>query len=161
MTTSAFCTTVLTWRNALDLIKAEFPAFLKANHIPYDKVVFYAGLHTNTDNRHIHLSFFEKEPRVYDKKAKEYRFRKGKLPMARVADLKMAIEKSYLSPVEGAKRVRRLMEEGARKAVTGDICRDSHSERVLLRKLYEEIPQKGDLGYESENMNGKKESETF
>jgi hypothetical protein len=44
------------------------------------------------------------------------------------------------------------MEEGARKAVTGDICRDSHSERVLLRKLYEEIPQKGDLGYESENM---------
>jgi predicted lipid carrier protein YhbT len=45
-----------TWRNALDLIKAEFPAFLKANHIPYDKVVWSTrGFTTNTDNRHIHL----------------------------------------------------------------------------------------------------------
>jgi hypothetical protein len=143
---------VYDWIQAKDLLSKTLPAFFRSVGLDPDNVVWYAGLHTNTDNRHIHLSFFEKEPRVYDKKAKAYRYRKGKLPMAKVADLKMAIEKSYLSPVEGAKRVRRLMEEGARKAVTGDICRDSHSERVLLRKLYEEIPQKGDLGYESENM---------
>ena len=145
---------VYDWIQAKDLLNKTLPAFFRSVGLDPDNVVWYAGLHTNTDNRHIHLSFFEKEPRVYDKKAKAYRYRKGKLPMARVADLKMAIEKAYLSPVEGAKRVRRLMEEGARKAVTGDICRDSHSERVLLRKLYEEIPQKGDLGYESENMDG-------
>ena len=143
---------VYDWIQAKDLLSKTLPAFFRSVGLDPDNMIWYAGLHTNTDNRHIHLSFFEKEPRVYDKKAKAYRYRKGKLPMAKVADLKMAIEKSYLSPVEGAKRVRRLMEEGARKAVTGDICRDSHSERVLLRKLYEEIPQKGDLGYESENM---------
>jgi hypothetical protein len=143
---------VYDWIQAKDLLTKTLPAFFRSVGLDPDNVVWYAGLHTNTDNRHIHLSFFEREPRVYDRKAKAYRYRKGKLPMARVADLKMAIEKAYLSPVEGAKRVRRLMEEGARKAATGDICRDSHSERVLLRKLYEEIPLKGDLGYESENM---------
>lgn len=50
------------WRNAYELLSKELPVFLKDNNIPVDNVIWFASLHENTDNRHMHISFFEKEP---------------------------------------------------------------------------------------------------
>ena len=52
------------YQDALELLKAELPKFFKQIGIAEDNVVWYAGLHENTDNQHIHLGFFEKEPRL-------------------------------------------------------------------------------------------------
>jgi hypothetical protein len=80
------------WRNAQDLITSELPNFLKANHIPYEKVVWFAGLHENTDNRHIHLSFYETEPTAFDTDTGEKKFHYGFLSKLSLEDFKVRIE---------------------------------------------------------------------
>jgi hypothetical protein len=149
---------VYDWKQAYEILCKTLPSYFKSVGLDPDKTAWYAGLHTNTDNRHIHLSFFQREPTVYDKKAKAYRFRKGKMPMDKTARFKMAIEQRFLSPVEGMKRVRLLLVDEARKAVSDSVSANSHSTRILLRNLYESIPEQGDLGYESKNMDGCRET---
>jgi hypothetical protein len=145
---------VVDWKNAHELLKKTLPAFFKSVGLDPDKTTWYAGLHTNTDNRHIHLSFFQEEPSVYDKKTKGYRYRKGKMPMSKTADFKIAIEKHFLEPVQGTRRVRDLMNEEARKVATGYMNDDNAETRRLLAQLYEAIPAEGETGYASKNMDG-------
>ena len=142
------------WQKAKDLLAKTLPGYFKSIGLDPEKTVWYAGLHENTDNRHIHLSFFQKEPTAYDRKSKTRVYRRGKIPIAKINGLKIAIERHYLEPVEGAARVRKLMVEETKKSVTGSYTRDSESFKFLVRKLSEEIPLTGDLGYESSNMDG-------
>jgi hypothetical protein len=142
------------WQKAKDLLAKTLPGYFKSVGLDPEKTVWYAGLHENTDNRHIHLSFFQKEPTAYDRKSKTRVYRRGKIPIAKINGLKVAIERHYLEPVEGAARVRKLMVEETKKSVTGSYTRDSESFKFLVRKLSEEIPLTGDLGYESANMDG-------
>ena len=51
-----------TFEKAFELMKNELPKFFKNAGLIPENIVWYAGLHENTDNKHIHLSFFEKEP---------------------------------------------------------------------------------------------------
>jgi hypothetical protein len=46
---------VYDWIQAKDLLSKTLPAFFRSVGLDPDNVVWYAGLHTNTDNRHIHL----------------------------------------------------------------------------------------------------------
>lgn len=111
---------------------------------------------TNTDNQHIHLSFFENEPMRYNPQTKEYRYRwKGNIKKETFDLLKMDIEKHFLQPIEGIKRVRKLLTEEVKTVTKNcfDLSRSRDLKR-LLRKLYEEIPYEGRIAYESENMNG-------
>jgi hypothetical protein len=142
------------WQKAKDLLAKTLPGYFKSIGLDPEKTVWYAGLHENTDNRHIHLSFFQKEPTAYDRKSKTRVYRRGKIPIAKINGLKVAIERHYLEPVEGVARVRKLMVEETKKSVTGSYTRDSESFKFLVRKLAEEIPLTGDLGYESANMDG-------
>jgi hypothetical protein len=130
------------------------PGFFKSAGLDPKKTVWYAGLHENTDNRHIHLSFFQQEPTAYDRKTKGPVFRRGKIPLEKINGFKASIEKHYLEPVEGAYRVRQVVIAEIDKAVTGSYTRDGRSFRRLVEKLYQEIPLTGDLGYESANMDG-------
>ena len=56
----------LTWCNnhtqAEALLQRELPKFFKRAGLKPENMEWFAGLHENTDNRHIHLIFFEKEP---------------------------------------------------------------------------------------------------
>jgi hypothetical protein len=142
------------WQKAKDLLAKTLPSYFRSVGLDPEKTVWYAGLHENTDNRHIHLSFFQKEPTAYDRKTKTRVYRRGKIPIAKINGLKIAIERHYLEPVEGVARVRKLMVEETKKSVTGSYTRDSESFKFLVRKLSEEIPLTGDLGYESANMDG-------
>jgi hypothetical protein len=142
------------WQKAKDLLAKTLPGYFKSIGLDPEKTAWYAGLHENTDNRHIHLSFFQKEPTAYDRKSKTRVYRRGKIPIAKINGLKVAIERHYLEPVEGVARVRKLMVEETKKSVTGSYTRDSESFKFLVRKLSEEIPLTGDLGYESANMDG-------
>lgn len=141
---------------AQELLKKVLPRFFREAGLNPDNITWYAGLHTNTDNQHIHLSFFENEPMWYNPQTKEYRYRwKGNIKKEVFDLLKMDIEKHFLQPIEGIKRVRKLLTEEAR-TVTDNRYEWSRSRDLkrLLRKLYEEIPYEGKIAYESENMNG-------
>lgn len=52
-------------------IKTELNNFFKANHFIPDKMSWGYANHTNTDNNHVHLFFYEKEPHLFSKIKKE------------------------------------------------------------------------------------------
>ena len=67
------------------LVMRYMPSFLKAEGIDPKNVSFYAAVHANTENPHLHWVFFEKEPSIYDEKNKDYGFRKkGKLHLENI-----------------------------------------------------------------------------
>ena len=55
---------------AQELLRKILPKFFREIGFKPENITWYAGLHTNTDNQHIHLSFFEKEPVWYDRQKK-------------------------------------------------------------------------------------------
>ncbi len=143
---------VYDYRKAQDLLRKTLPGYLKSIGLEPENVTWFAGLHTNTDNRHIHLSFFENVPSVYDRKTHSFRYRKGKVSMEKVNQFKMRIESYFLEPIQGIERVRKKVMEKTKEQVTGLLKEVIVESKRLLRDLYEEIPKEGRLGYESREM---------
>lgn len=143
------------WKEAQKLLNDILPKFFKRAGMDKDNVVWYAGLHENTDNRHIHISFFEKEPRIYDKKSKGFRHRKGKIGIQNIRSLKMDAESYFLQPAVALRRMRDEAVARAKATVLGKSPMETNqSMRRLIHELYEEIPKKGHIYYASENMDG-------
>ena len=78
------------YEQAQNILQKELPKFFKNAGLKPKNMEWFAGLHENTDNRHIHLVFFEKEPirNVKGKKA----FSIGKLPLNAMDMFKVEIE---------------------------------------------------------------------
>lgn len=53
------------YEQAYSFCKSELPKFFRRAGLNPDNIVWYAGLHENTENKHIHISFFEKEPTYF------------------------------------------------------------------------------------------------
>ena len=138
--------------DAQRLLSKLLPSFFKSVGLDPKKTTWYAGLHQNTDNRHIHLSFFQDEPNIYDRKTKGRKYRKGKLPLSKVNDLKIAIERNYLSPIEGAKRVRNLAIEETHRIVSKDYSKNKDSIGILCKEIYEKLPD-DEISYDSKEAN--------
>ena len=141
------------YEDALELVKSVLPKFFKAIKLKEDNIIWFAGLHTNTDNRHIHISFFEKEPMYYDAKKKSYKYRPGRINVKSCKELKMNIENYFLSPKESMKRVRRLMVDEARTSMNSSSYLNLNKDfKWLLKELYNILPIEGHIGYLSPNM---------
>lgn len=135
--------------DARKLLTKLLPSFFKSVGLDPKKTTWYAGLHQNTDNRHIHLSFFQDEPNMYDRKTKGRKYRRGKLPISKVDAFKLAIERNYMSPVEGAKRVRNLAIEEAHRVVSKSFEKNKENIAILCKAIYERLPNKENISYES------------
>lgn len=141
------------YEDALELVKSVLPKFFKALKLKEDNIIWFGGLHTNTDNRHIHISFFEKEPMYYDAKKKTYKYRPGRINVKSCKELKMNIEKHFLSPKESMKRVRRLMVDEARSSMNSSSYLSLDKDfKWLLKELYNKLPTEGHIAYLSPNM---------
>ena len=55
------------------------PKLFRTTGLNPDNMTWFAGLHTNTDNRHIHVCFFENEPQRFHRKTGTLRYRHGKI----------------------------------------------------------------------------------
>jgi hypothetical protein len=145
--------------NLKDSAKAErllaktFPKFLKATGYDVDNVFWVAALHENTDNRHIHVLFLEREP-IYAKKGKDGYFYKwkGKLDPLAMKEWKGEMEKELLPKPIGFWDTRDKAVAEAKKAVLG--VNDYMNLQATLSKIYDAMPEDGRVGYESENMKG-------
>lgn len=141
------------YEDALELVKNVLPKFFKALKLKEDNIIWFEGLHTNTDNRHIHISFFEKEPMYYDAKKKTYKYRHGRINIKSCTELKMNIEKYFLTPKESMKRVRRLMVDEARNSMNSSSHLSLDKDfKWLLKELYNKLPTTGHIAYLSPNM---------
>ena len=135
---------------AYELMKSEFPKFLRNAGIEPNNIEWFAGLHENTDHRHIHFSFFEKEPTRYRKGHKQLQFSNGKIPL-------FAIEKAKID-IEFKLTNWNRMFVGIRNNITSEV-RDYLKEnnykqeiRKAMRDLKIMLPIKGRLQYDSEDL---------
>lgn len=146
------------FEQAIGLLNNILPKFFKTAGLNPKNVIWYAGLHENTDNRHIHISFFEKEPTFYNHKKKEYSYRRGKIPIGAVKELKLNAENYFNSPMEELKIKRKKLVESLKLELADKSFDEVESSlKWLLKGLFEEIPKTGRISYDSKNMKPFKE----
>lgn len=59
-----------------EIIKNTINDYFESNNFNPNKMTWFFAFHTNTNNPHIHLGFFETQPQYYNRKAKKYEFRR-------------------------------------------------------------------------------------
>lgn len=80
----------------MELIQAELKHLFNNSHLKYENINWYAAMHTNTDNRHIHIVFWEKQPIYTKKHSQNYLFAdKGKLANKALNDFKFAVARHF------------------------------------------------------------------
>lgn len=80
------------WRDAMNLLNEELPKLIKSNGMDISNIIWVAGLHENTENRHIHLCFFENQPQRIVANTKERKFHHGSLRQVSIDDFKVRVE---------------------------------------------------------------------
>jgi len=83
-----------TYEDAKALIDKCLPRFLKENGIDINNVSWYGGLHKNTDNYHIHLSFYELEPKHLRKGKEGQFFHRGMITKSSINNMRVRIEET-------------------------------------------------------------------
>ena len=135
-----------TYKKAYELMKSQLPKFFKNANLYPENIVWFAGLHENTDNKHIHFSFFEKEPLRYKQSSRFKQFSDGYIDIDAINQFKIDIEKYFIS------RNFNIFEN--RKEIT-NLLKKSFNDGVYMNKINKLIivlPVKGRLSYDSENM---------
>ena len=146
------------YEQAIGLLNNILHKFFKSANLNPKNIIWYAGLHENTDNRHIHISFFEKEPTFYNHRKKEYKYHRGKIPITAVKELKLNAENYFNSPMEELKIKRKKLVEFLKLEMASKSFDEFESSlKWLLKSLFEEIPKEGRTGYDSLNMRPYKE----
>ncbi len=146
------------YEQAIGLLNNILPKFFKSANLNPKNIIWYAGLHENTDNRHIHISFFEKEPTFYNHRKKEYKYHRGKISITAVKELKLNAENYFNSPMEELKIKRKKLVESLKLEMASKSFDEFESSlKWLLKGLFEEIPKEGRTGYDSLNMKPYKE----
>ena len=135
-----------TYEKAYELMKSQLPKFFKNANLDPENIVWFAGLHENTDNKHIHFSFFEKEPLRYKQSSRFKQFSDGYIDIGAINQFKIDIEKYFIN------KNFNIFEN--RKEIT-NLLKKSFNDGVYMNKINKLIivlPVKGRLSYDSENM---------
>jgi len=136
------------------LMSREFPRFLKSAGFDPDKIVWFAGLHTNTDNSHIHLSFFECEPSRYLQRGRGVQFSNGKIAPRHFDSFKVAAELRLTDISSQIAASRKEVTELFGNVLHTQTNRARYHDELYrkLARLTNELPVSGRLSYDSENM---------
>lgn len=134
-----------TYEKAYNLMKTEMPRFFKNAGLNPKNIIWYAGLHTNTDNKHIHFSFFEKEPlrKFRDKEGVQYS--KGHIAIGVIRQFKKSIELKLLN----------LSSEIVlnRTSITNEFKKLERTIFVKkIKELIEILPLTGRMSYDSKEI---------
>lgn len=144
---------IKSYKDAMELVKKELPSFLKRNGIKEDNVIYFAALHENTDNRHIHLSFFEKEPTHKRANKEGTYFHNGRIILASVEALKVKMEEELSDNKYFFESYRRNLISSTEEALNELQFRNSNEQqlKLKLKELHEVLP-KGKASYGSLKM---------
>ena len=137
------------YEQAYNLIKSELPKFFKSVGLNPNNITWFAGLHENTDNRHIHISFFENSPQRIRPNKKGKQYSNGKLSLNKINELKVNVELSATDfkarEILARKRLNDKMKESLMTNV-GYILKNK------LLTLANEFPKTGHTYYDCDNM---------
>ncbi len=140
--------------NAVKFLKQTFNVFLERTHLKPKNVRLYASLHDDTDNRHIHFAFFEKQPLRRDKNNELCYTKKGKFE-AKAIDNYLVSANMHLDEHGEEYYVARNKAMDALKVVRKDVVtgvkRNTQLNRELNR-LIASLPKTGRLQAGSKNM---------
>ena len=140
-----------TFEKAFELMKNELPKFFKNAGLIPENIVWYAGLHENTDNKHIHLSFFEKEPLRYMHDNNNKNFSDGFIPIKAINKFKISAEIRLLQITKEIQLARKTLTDEMKKDMKlGDYMKHINS-------LYFSLPHEHRMSYDSENIKPYKE----
>ena len=135
------------YEQAYSLVKSELPKYFKRAGLNPDNIEWFAGLHENTDNRHIHLLFFEREPQRI--RNKEKHFSRGYISNNAMDFLKANIELSATDFKAREKEIRLRLTKSVKERLN-DIS--GLKMKALLLGLANQFSESGHLYYNSENM---------
>lgn len=139
------------------MLKDVLPKFFKRLGLSKESVIWYAGLHTSTDNRHCHIIFFEKEPSFYNIRQGKYCYRRGRVQGETLRLLKSDIETHLLKEKGEAKEIRgTLLKEIKQGKIETALSSTDPILKADLREVLERIPYKGRKSYASLNKETKR-----
>ena len=131
---------------AIELMKTEFPKFFEKSGLNPDNIEWFAGLHENTDNKHIHFSFFEKAPLRKKQNHKGLCFSDGYIPITSINSFKTRCELRLLNIYKEIAHTRKGLTKTMREILdTGDYMKK-------VKSLIFILPETGRMSYDSENM---------
>lgn len=141
------------YEQAYSLLKTELPKFFKRAGLNPENIEWFAGLHENTDNRHIHICFFEKDAIRIKPNKNEKQFSAGKISLNAINEFKANLEASS-SDFKAKEKLYRLMlnEEFKKELENRSIIKLND----MFLSLAKQLPKTGSLSYASENMSGLK-----
>ena len=135
------------YEQAYALVKSELPKYFKRAGLNPDNIKWFAGLHENTDNRHIHLLFFEREPQQM--KNKEKHFSRGYISNNAMDFLKANIELSATDFKAREKEIRLRLTKSIKEQLS-DVS--GLKLKQMLLDLANQFPEQGHTFYDSDNM---------
>ncbi len=135
---------------AFNLMKKEFPRFLKQAKFNTENIEWYAGFHENTEHRHIHFSFYEKKPTRKKQKQKGYSYSKPYINMYAITKAKLDMEETLTNSREKISILRNEIIESF-KQDTAKLQNERMFKRRVL-KVLSSMPKRGRVSYASENM---------
>ena len=137
------------FEQAYNLVSTELPKFFKRCGLNPDNIEWFAGLHQNTDNRHIHISFFEKEPQRIRPNQKKKVFSIGRLPKHTILEFKPILELAATDFKAKEILARKLLQDRIKEDLEEKSKYTIHNK---LLNIANQFPKTGSLAYESENM---------
>ena len=140
-----------TYEKAYVYFKKVFPLFLQKAGFNKDNIEWFAGLHTNTENRHIHFAFYEKQPTRFSSKDNELHYSRGKINKEILNECRA--EFGY-KLIDNSTKLVNLRNELI-QSVKNTYLKDEEIDKRLYRKLEKlafMFPATGRLQYDSENF---------
>ena len=143
-----------TQENAVKFLNQTFNAFIDRTHLKRDNICLYASLHDDTDHRHIHFSFFEKEPKRRDKNGVLGYTKRGAVDSEAIDNY--LVSANMHVDEHGAEYFTARDEAMARLKETRKEIKDGKKQDMQLNleinRLIAELPKEGRLQYNAKNM---------
>ena len=136
---------------AIDFFNRQFPRFLSQAGFDVDNITWFAGLHENTNHRHIHFSFFENKPTRYTSKDKELHYSVGKINKMFLDKAKIDFELYFITHANKLIDLRNDLLQSTKNTFEKEINLYPKLARKL-ELLSQKLPQNGRLSYDSDNM---------
>lgn len=137
------------YEQAYTFLCKELPKFFKRAGLDKDNIVWYAGLHENTENKHIHISFFEKEPKFYASGGK-LKYHSGEIDKEVLLTSKVLFERTLTNKSAEIVKARKDLNEKYKQGLSPFEMTRTIKKNLL--ELYKQIPATGRTSYDSNNM---------
>lgn len=131
------------------LVQQTFGGFLQNAGFKPANIALLAAMHENTENKHIHFTFYEKAPQYRDKYGELHYREKYKLPLKALTEYRMSATAYLDQHKQDLYNYRNAAVNGIRGLNVVPTDRDLYT---ALCSLADKLPQSGRLQYNSDNI---------